>query len=98
MSLQLSPTVSFTGNTYAFWRSSTNDGLYSQSGAFLRTGRDSLARCIGAEGDLGVAGHLDSHTTLQFLAAYYNVGPYLRQTDPPGKDAKYFSVLAAYKF
>jgi alginate export protein len=98
VSLQLSPTVSFTGNTYAFWRSSTNDGLYSQSGAFLRTGRDSLSRYIGAEGDLGVAWHVDSHTTLQFLTAYYNVGPYLRQTDPPGKDAEYFSVTAAYKF
>jgi hypothetical protein len=98
VSLQLSPAVSFIGDAFAFWRSSTNDGLYSQSGAFLRAGHTSAARYIGAEGDLGVAWRVDSHTTLQFLTAYYKVGPFLRQTDPPGKDAKYFTVTAAYKF
>jgi hypothetical protein len=98
VSLQLSPTVSFIGDTFAFWRTSTEDGLYSQSGAFLRTGQASVARYIGAEGDLGVAWRVDPHTTLQFLTAYYNVGRYLRQTEPPGKNAKYFSITAAYKF
>ena len=98
VSLQLSPTVSLIGDTFAFWRSSTNDGLYSQSGAFQRTGQTSVARYIGAEGDLGIAWRVDSHTTLQFLTAYYSAGAYLRQTEPPGKDAKYFSITAAYKF
>ena len=98
VSLQLSPTVSFIGDAFAFWRTSTNDGLYSQSGAFQRTGQTSEARYIGAEGDLGIAWRVDSHTTLQFLTAYYNVGPYLRQTEPPGKNARYLSITAAYKF
>jgi hypothetical protein len=98
VSLQLSPTVSFIGDTFAFWRTSTEDGLYSQSGAFLRTGQASVARYIGAEGDLGVAWRVDPHTTLQFLTAYYNVGRYLRQTEPRGKNARYFSITAAYKF
>jgi hypothetical protein len=67
-------------------------------GAFLRTGHTSAARYIGAEGDLGVAWRVDSHTTLQFLTACYKIGLYLRQTDPPGKNARYFSVAAVYKF
>jgi hypothetical protein len=44
VSLQLSPTVSLTGDTFAFWRTSTNDGLYSQSGAFLGTGQTGVPR------------------------------------------------------
>jgi hypothetical protein len=98
MSLHLSPTVSFIGDGFAFWRTSTSDGLYSQSGALQRTGQTSDARYIGAEGDLGIAWRVDAHTTLQFLTAYYSGGAYLRQTEPPGKDAKYFSITAAYKF
>jgi hypothetical protein len=98
VSFQLSPTVSLSGDTFAFWRTSTHDGLYSQSGAFQRTGHTSEARYIGAEGDLGIAWRVDAHTTLQVLTAYYKVGPYLRQTEPPGKNAKYFSITAAYKF
>jgi len=98
LSLQVCPTVSVTGDTFGFWRTSTNDGLYSQSGAPLRTGQTSEARYVGAEGDLSLAWRVHPHTTLQFLTAYYNVGPYLRQTEPPGKDAKYFSITMAYKF
>ena len=98
VSLQLSPTVSFTGDTFFLWRSRTSDGLYSTSGAFLRTGQTSQARYTGAVGNLGVAWRVDSHTTLQLLTAYYAVGAYLRQTEPAGRDAKYVSVMAAYKF
>jgi hypothetical protein len=98
VSLQLSPTVSFTGDTFFFWRTRTSDGLYSPSGALLRTGQTSRARYIGAAADVGVAWRADSHTTLQVVTAYYGVGAYLRHTQPAGKDVKYFSVRAAYKF
>ena len=98
VSLQLAPTVSFGGDMFFFWRTRTSDGLYSPSGAFLRTGQTSQARYIGAEGGLGVVWRVDSHATLQFSTAYYAVGAYLRQTEPAGKDVKYFSVTAAYKF
>ena len=98
VSLQLSPTVSVTGEWFAFWRTSAEDGLYSQSGALLRGGQTTGSGYVGAESDIGVTWHVDSHTTLQFLAAYYDVGSYLRQINPPGKDAAYFSATAAYKF
>jgi hypothetical protein len=98
VSLQLSPTLLVTGEWFAFWRTSTNDGVYSQSGALLHTGQTTQSGYVGAESDIGVAWHVDPHTTLQFIAAYYDVGTYLRQIDPSGKNAAYFSATAAYKF
>jgi len=98
VSLQLSRTVSFTGDTFFFWRTRTSDGLYSPSGSLLRTGQTSQARYVGAAADLGVAWRADSHTTLQLVTAYYAVGAYLRQTQPAGQDVTYFSLRAAYKF
>jgi hypothetical protein len=98
VSLQLSPTLSFSGDTFFFWRTRASDGLYSQSGAFLRPGDTSKARYIGVEGDLGVTWRVDSHTTIHIVTAYYKVGLYLRQTDPAAKNVKYSSMMAAYKF
>ena len=53
-------------------------------------------RYIGATQDLSFAWHLDRHTALQFVGAYYEVGPYLRETPPSAKDATYFSVTANF--
>ncbi len=97
-SLQVSRMLSLNLDSFFFWRQSTSDGLYSQSGMFLRTGQTSRARYVGATQDLSIAWRLERHTTLQFLAAYYEVGPYLRETQPPGKNATYLSVIASYKF
>jgi PAS domain-containing protein len=57
----------------------------------LRTGR-------AAEVTWSIAWHVDRHTTVRFLAAYYEVGSYLRETQPLGKNTAYFSVIANYKF
>ena len=97
-SLQLSRMLSLNLDSFFFWRQSTSDGLYSQSGMFLRTGQNSRPRYVGATQDLSIAWHVDRHTTLRFLAAYYEIGSYLRETQPPGKDTAYFSVIANYKF
>jgi hypothetical protein len=32
------------------------------------------------------------------LAAYYEVGPYLRETQPPARDTAYLSGIASYTF
>jgi len=65
---------------------------------FLRTGRTSQSRYVGATQDLDITWHVDRHATVRFISAYYEVGSYLRETQPPGKDATYFSVIASYKF
>ena len=40
----------------------------------LRTGQTSRSRRVDATQDLSVAWHVDRHTTVLFLAAYYEVG------------------------
>ena len=75
-----------------------SDGLYSQSGIFLRTGQDTGARYIGAEQNLDLVWRVDRHTTFQVIAAYCEIGPYLRQTPPAGRNATDFSAKMNYKF
>jgi hypothetical protein len=92
VSLQLSKSVSLTADSFFFWRQRASDGLYSQAGVFLRTGQDTRARYIGAEQNLDLDWRMDRHTTFQFIPAYYEVGPYLRQTPPAGRNATDFSA------
>ena len=98
VSLQLSKSVSLTADSFFFWRQRASDGLYSQSGVFLRTGQDTRARHIGAEKNLDLVWRVDRHITFQAIAAYYEVGPYLRQTPPAGRNATDFSAKMNYKF
>jgi Alginate export len=97
-SLQLSRILSINLDSFFFWRQSTSDGLYSQSGIFLRTGQASRAKYVGATQDVSIVWRVDRHTTVQGLAAFYEVGPYLRESQPPGKNASHFSVSATYRF
>jgi hypothetical protein len=96
--MQLSKGLSLNVDSFFLWRQRTTDGLYSQAGMLLRTGQTSQSRYIGATQDLDIAWRVDRHTTVRFLAAYYEVGPYLRETQPPGKDTTYLSIIASYKF
>ncbi len=98
LSLELSKSVSLAADSFFFRRQRASDGLYSQSGVFLRTGQDKLARYIGAEQNLDLVWRVDRHTSFQFIAAYYEVGPYLRQTPPAGRNATDFSAKMSYKF
>jgi hypothetical protein len=96
--LHLSRKLSLDLDSFFLWRQSPSDGLYSQSGMFLRTGQMSPARYVGATQDLSLVWQVDRHTTLQGIAGYYEVGPYLRESQPPGQNASYVSVTASYKF
>jgi len=98
LGMHLSESLTLNADSFSLWRQRTTDGLYSQSGMFLRTGQTSQSRYIGATQDLEIAWRVDRHTTVRFLAAYYEVGPYLRETQPPGKDTSYLSIIASYKF
>jgi hypothetical protein len=67
--------LSLNFDSFFLWRQRTTDGLYSQSGMFLRTGQTLPSRYVGATPDLSIAWHVDRHTTVQFLA------PHLRVTE-----------------
>jgi hypothetical protein len=98
LSLQLARSLSLGAESFFFWRLVASDGLYSQAGVFLRTGQDTKARYVGAEQSLDLVWTADRHTTFQFIAGYYEVGPYLRETPPAGRNATYFSAKMNYKF
>jgi len=96
--MQLSKSLALNVDSFFLWRQRATDGLYSQSGMFLRTGQTSQAHYIGGTQDLSVRWRVDRHTTMQFMAAYYEVGQYLRETQPPGRNAAYLSVTTIYRF
>jgi hypothetical protein len=96
--LGLSTAISLDLDHFSFWRESTSDGVYSQPGQLLRKAQMSRACYIGAMQDLSVQWTVDQHTSLHFLAAYYEVGSYLRETLPPGKNATYLSLTAQFRF
>ena len=98
LAMKLSKTLTLNVDSFSPWRQRTTDGLYSQSGMFLRTGQTSQSRYIGATQDMDFAWRAERHTTVRFLAAYYEVGPYLRETQPSAKDTTYLSIVASYKF
>ncbi|MCI0537780.1 MAG: alginate export family protein [Verrucomicrobiales bacterium] len=98
ITLQLSEAVSLNADSFFFWRQRASDGIYSQPGFFLRTGQSTRARYIGALQDLDVVWRVNRHTSIQFIAAYYEVGPYLRETLPAGENTTYLSLKMNYKF
>lgn len=98
LTLQLAKTLSLSADSFFFWRQRAGDGVYSQPGFFLRRGHATQARFLGALQNVDLVWRLDKHTTVQFIAAYYEVGPYLRETPPAGKNATYFSAKMNYKF
>lgn len=98
LGMQLSKSLSLNVDSFFLWRQNTTDGLYSQAGTLLRTAQPSQSRYVGATQDLSIAGDVERHTSIRFVASYYEVGPYLRETQPPGANAAYFSVIANYKF
>lgn len=87
---QLSKSLLLDVHCFFLWRQRTTDGLYSQTGMFLRTGATSRSRYVGATQDSSFVWHVDRHTTVRFVAAYYEVGPYLRETQSPGKNTTFF--------
>src|SRR5882762_2527435 len=59
----------FRSMSIAFFRATKNDRWT----LFLRTGQTSRSRYVGATQDLSIAWHVDRHTAVRFLAAYYEV-------------------------
>jgi hypothetical protein len=98
LGLMPSPTVSLTATHLSFWRTSLAGGIYSQPGFFLRRGNENLSRYVGSLQDLAITWRVDRHTTFQALGTYYEVGAFLKETSPPGRNLFYFSLKMNYRF
>jgi hypothetical protein len=98
VSFHLSEKVSLAAEHFSFWREQTTDGLYSQPGFLLRTGRGTEARYVGSLQDFALQWQINCHTGIEFITTYYEVGPYSRQTSPIGRNIFYSSLKVDYKF
>ena len=98
LNLTVSRTVSLMATHFSFWRTSTADGIYSQPGFFLRAANGSSARYVGSLQDLAIRWRPDRHTTFEALATYYEVGTFLRESSPMGRNLFYFSLKMNYRF
>jgi len=98
LNLHLSEKVSLNVESFSFWRQTIADGLYGQNGGFIFPGQKSQARYVGSTQDVSVGWHPDRHATVALTAAYYEAGPYLRETLSSAKNITYFSVLVSYNF
>jgi len=79
-----------------FWRESLGDGVYSISGAPLRTGVGG-GRYVGNSPSVTGVWDATRHVSLLTQYVHFFPGPYF-QANPPDKETDYFTVWLDYKF
>lgn len=81
----------------AFWRKSTQDGIYGFAGNLYKPGAESSAQLIGQQGELDLNYFIAPHTIARIVYQHFFPGTFLRQT-PPGKEVNYVTVWLDYHF
>ena len=96
-SLMFSKTVSLTAEWVFYWRENANDGIYSISGALLRSGNSGTGRFIGHQPAVMAKWQLDRHTTYTIYWAHFIIGEFFDRS-PSAKSITYFGSWLTYKF
>lgn len=81
----------------AFWRQSTNDGIYAIPGIVLRRGSDSKARFIGKQFELATAWQATPELNLSASASVFDAGDFIRDTGP-ARSIRMASATANFRF
>ncbi len=87
--------LSLSGSAY--WRQSTDDGIYAISGALVRSGRASDARFIGTQAEIAVAWQATPELNLSASVGAFDPGTFIRETGP-AQVIKLIGVMANYRF
>lgn len=87
--------LSLSGSAY--WRQSTDDGIYAISGALVRSGRDSDARFIGTQAEIAVAWQATPELNLAASVGVFDPGTFIQETGP-AQVIKLIGVMANYRF
>jgi hypothetical protein len=87
--------LSLSGSAY--WRQSTDDGIYAISGALVRSGRDSDARFIGTQAEIAVAWQATPELNLAASVGVFDPGTFIWETGP-AQLIKLVGVMANYRF
>jgi Alginate export len=80
-----------------FWRESTNDGLYNNAVALVRSGKTSDARYIGSMPQAQLLWDIDRHLTFTTIYGHFFAGRFIKESGP-GDDVDYITTWMTYKF
>ena len=89
--------LTITLDADSFRRQSDRDGVYSPSGALLRSGRRSRAMHVGEQVGIQAEWRVDAHLSLVANYTHFFAGRFIRETGP-GKDVDYTTAWAQYRF
>jgi hypothetical protein len=81
----------------AFWRQSTDDGVYSVPGLLLRRGAGSEARFIGKQLELAIAWQATPELNLSASASVFDPGSFIRDTGA-SLPTRMVSAMANFRF
>lgn len=81
----------------AYWRQSTQDGVYAIPGTLVRSGRDSEARFIGKQVDLAVSWQATAELNLSASFGVFAPGSFVQDTGP-ARTIKMTSAMANFRF
>jgi Alginate export len=97
ISLTLPKDISFSVETWAFWRESTNDGLYNVPGFLLRPGFGNPESYLGTQVEGYASWKANRHLSFNATVAEFWTGAFFAQSQP-GRDITYAALWADYKF
>ena len=81
----------------AYWRQSTQDGVYAIPGTLVRSGRDSDARFIGKQLDFAVAWQATAELNLSASFGMFAPGSFVQDTGP-ARTIEMTSAMATFRF
>jgi len=87
--------LSLSGSAY--WRQSTADGVYTISGALVRSGKGSNTRFIGTQAEIAVAWQATPELNFAASVGVFDPGPFIRETGS-AQVIKLVGVMANYRF
>jgi hypothetical protein len=82
---------------HTYWRQNTNDGLYSLSGAQIRSDSGTGAAYIGTEFDIVLTWQIQRHVSAYLGYAHFFAGDFIAETGP-SKDADFLYASMTFTF
>jgi hypothetical protein len=95
--LHLSKKVSLTPNFAAYWRESTQDGLYTSSGGIVVSGQTSSARYVGSHASAQLEWKATRRVTLFTEYLHFFPGEFIKQSTA-GRNIDYLTEWLDFRF
>jgi hypothetical protein len=97
LDLHLNDRLTLIFNWDFFWRENTQDGLYNNAVALVRSGKTSDARYVGSMPQAQLIWNIDRHLMFTAIYGHFFAGRFLKESGP-GEDVDYVTTWLTYKF